>query len=467
VHQCIRQNAPAEQDTTLIRIANGQGFWGDSPDAPVDQVRRGPIDYLTLDYLAEVTMSILQKQRSRDPEAGYARDFVGVVDQILPDLTAKNIRLVANAGGLNPEGCRKAVRSVASRHGIDVRIATVSGDDITNRIDELLERGVEFRNIDTGAPLSAIRDLVRSASVYFGAFPIAQALNSGAQIVITGRCADAALVLGPMIHEFGWKPNDWDKLAAGIVAGHAVECGAQGSGGNCQDDWESIPALDDIGYPIVEAEPDGSFVITKHSGTGGRVTVASVSEQMVYEIGDPRMYLTPDCTADFTSFRLMQAGPDRVRCTGVRGAPATSSYKVSISFAAGYRAIGWVAYAWPDAYRKAQAGAQILRDRLSRMGLEFDSVHSELLGANACHGIPTAEPSAQLAAELPEVVMRFGVRSKNKADVERFTKEIAPLVLSGPPSVTGLGSGRPKVEEVMAYWPALIGKTEVSPVVSI
>jgi hypothetical protein len=451
----------------LIRIANGQGFWGDSPDAPVEQVRRGPIDYLTLDYLAEVTMSILQKQRARDPEAGYARDFVEVVDRILPDLAAKNIRLVANAGGLNPESCRHAVRAVAMRHGIDAPVAIVSGDDITDRIDELLERGVEFRNMDTGEPLSVIRNRVRSASVYFGAFPIAHALDGGARIVITGRCADAALVLGPMIHEFGWKSGEWDKLAAGIVAGHAIECGAQGSGGNCQDDWETIPALEDIGYPIVEAEPDGSFVITKHAGTGGRVTVASVTEQLVYEIGDPRAYLTPDCSADFTSFRLSAAGPDRVRCTGVRGRAATSTYKVSISYAAGFRAIGSVAYAWPDAYTKAQAGARILGERIARLGLEFDAVHSELLGANACHGIAASEPSPELAAQLPEVVMRFGVRSNNRAAVERFTKEIAPLVLSGPPSVTGLGAGRPKVEEVMAYWPALIPKVDVEPVVTL
>ena len=280
------------------------------------------------------------------------------------------------------------------------------------------------------------------------------------------KAGELDVVLGPMIHEFGWKPDEWDRLAAGIVAGHAIECGAQGSGGNCQDDWATIPDLADIGYPIVEANADGSFVVTKHAGTGGRVTVASVTEQLVYEIGDPRAYLTPDCGADFTSFHLAREGANRVRCTGVKGLPATPSYKVSISFAAGFRALGSVAYAWPDAYEKAKAGARILRERLDRMGLEFDAVHSELLGANACHGIAAAEPSPELAAQLPEVVMRFGVRSKNRAAVDRFTKEIAPLVLSGPPSVTGLGAGRPKVEEVMAYWPALIPKSEVSPVVS-
>src|ERR1035438_6833005 len=218
----------------MIRIANGQGFWGDSIDAPVEQIRRGPIDYLTLDYLAEVTMSILEKQRARDPEAGYARDFVDLIDRILPELVAKNIRVVANAGGLNPLACRRAVLRAAEKHGLSIRVGTVTGDDITGCLDDLMARGIEFRNMDTGAPLSDVRDRVRSANVYFGAFPIAQALGRGAQIVVTGRCVDAALALGPMIHEFGWRADDWNRLAAGVVGGHAIECGAQATGGECQ-----------------------------------------------------------------------------------------------------------------------------------------------------------------------------------------------------------------------------------------
>ena len=254
--------------------------------------------------------------------------------------------------------------------------------------------------MDTGEPLAAIRAQVERANVYFGAFPVAEALGLGAEIVITGRVADAALTLAPMIHEFGWKETDWDKLTAGIVAGHAIECGAQVTGGNCQVDWETIPDLADIGYPIVEAEPDGTFSVTKHAGTGGRVTVASVKEQLLYEIGDPTQYITPDCVADFTTVHLDQAGPDRVRFTGIEGRPATNYYKVSISYTNGYKAMGSLVYTWPDAYKKARAADQILRQRLSRLGLRFDEIRTEFLGANACHGIPSAEPTPEIEPHL-------------------------------------------------------------------
>jgi hypothetical protein len=451
----------------VIRIANGQGFWGDSLEAPVEQIRRGPIDYLTLDYLAEVTMSILQKQRTRDPQAGYARDFVDLIARVLPDLKDRRVRVIANAGGINPMGCRDAVLDRAARQSIPLKVATVTGDDITDRLDQFMKRGIELKNMDTGEPLSAIRAQVERANVYFGAFPVAEALGLGAEIVITGRVADAALTVAPMIHEFGWKETDWDKLTAGIVAGHAIECGAQVTGGNCQADWETIPDLADIGYPIVEAEPDGTFSVTKHAGTGGRVTVASVKEQLLYEIGDPTQYITPDCVADFTTVHLDQAGPDRVRFSGIAGRPATNYYKVSISYTAGYKAMGSLVYTWPDAYKKARAADQILRQRLTRLGLRFDEIRTEFLGANACHGIPSAEPSPEIEPHLPEVVLRVGVRSENRAAVDRFTREIAPLVLNGPPGVSGLGLGRPRVEEIVAFWPALIPKSEVRPEVAI
>ena len=451
----------------MIRIANGQGFWGDSLEAPVEQIRRGPIDYLTLDYLAEVTMSILQKQRTRDPQAGYARDFVDLIARVLPDLKERRVRVIANAGGINPMGCRDAVLDRAARQNIPLKVATVSGDDITDQLDQLMKRGIELKNMDTGEPLSAIRAQVERANVYFGAFPVAEALGLGAEIVITGRVADAALTLAPMIHEFGWKETDWDKLTAGIVAGHAIECGAQVTGGNCQVDWETIPDLADIGYPIVEAEPDGTFCVTKHAGTGGRVTVASVKEQLLYEIGNPAQYITPDCVADFTTVHLDQAGPDRVRFTGIEGRPATNYFKVSISYTAGYKAMGSLVYTWPDAYKKARAADQILRQRLTRLGLRFDEIRTEFLGANACHGIPSAEPTPEIEPHLPEVVLRVGVRSENRAAVDRFTREIAPLVLNGPPGVSGLGLGRPRVEEIVAFWPALIPKSEVRPEVAI
>jgi hypothetical protein len=296
---------------------------------------------------------------------------------------------------------------------------------------------------------------------------VAEALRRGADIVITGRVTDTGLALAPMVHEFSWKQDDWDRLAAGTIAGHTIECGAQCTGGNCQVDWETIPNLADVGYPIVESEADGTFVVTKHAGTGGRVTVDSVKEQLLYEMGDPKEYITPDCVADFTTIRLESAGLDRVRFSGIKGRPATPFYKVSVSYFAGFKALGSLVYAWPDAYKKAHAAEKILRQRLDRLGLHFDAVRAEFLGANACHGIAAAEPPPEVAPHLPEVVLRFGVRSENRAAVERFTREIAPLALNGPPVVSGLGSGRPHVEEVVAYWPALLPKTEVKPEVTL
>src|SRR5205085_1410555 len=416
-----------------IRIANGQGFWGDSLEAPIEQVRRGPIDYLTLDYLAEITMSIMQKQRARDPRQGYARDFVTMIEQVLPDLVERNVKVVANAGGVNPEACRDAVIDVARRSGFGgrVRVGIVAGDDIMHRLDDFISRGVELKNLDTQEPLAAIRPLVQSANVYFGGRPVAECLDQGGQVVICGRVTDTGLSLGPMIHEFKWPADAWDLLAAGTIAGHTVECGAQCTGGNCLIDWQTIPDLADVGYPIIEAQADGTFVITKHEGTGGRVTVASVKEQLLYEMGDPREYITPDCVADFTSIQLDQAGADRVRFTGIRGRPFTPFYKVSISYTAGFKAIGSLAYGWPDAYRKARAAEQILRQRLDRLGLRFDALRAEFLGANACHGIGAAEPTPEIEPRLAEVVLRFGVRSENRAVVDRFTREISPLALNG------------------------------------
>src|SRR5256714_1199414 len=320
-----------------IRIACGQGFWGDLLDAPVRQVNEGPIDYLMLDYLAEVTMSIMQKQRARDPSAGYARDFVPLMREILPACVERRIRVTANAGGVNPAGCAEAVRDVARELGLAgrLKIGTVTGDDILNRLDELLERGVELRNMDTGEPLSTVRARVQSANAYLGAWPIVEALGRGANVVVTGRATDTGLTLAPLIHEFGWGETDWDKLAAGTVAGHIIECGAQCTGGNCQYEWQSIPDLARVGFPIVEVSADGTFIVTKHEGTGGRVNVPSVKEQLVYEMGDPANYITPDCVADFTTIRLEDAGRDRVRVFGVGGRPATEFLKVSISYSAG------------------------------------------------------------------------------------------------------------------------------------
>ncbi|MBC7798820.1 MAG: DUF1446 domain-containing protein [Pyrinomonadaceae bacterium] len=448
-----------------IRVASGQGFWGDLLTAPVDQVRGGQIDYLMLDYLAEVTMSILQKQRSRNPEFGYARDFVDLMREILPDCVEKNIKVTANAGGVNVKGCAEAVKNVAHELGLSgkVKIGVVTGDDILPQLDEMLGRGVELKNMETGEPLSAIRDKVQSANVYLGAKPLVEALNQGAQIVIGGRMTDTGLTLAPLAHEFGWSFDDFDKMSAGTIAGHIIECGAQCSGGNCQFDWQNIPDLANVGFPIVEATANGEFVITKHDGTGGRINIPSIKEQLLYEMGDPKSYITPDCVADFTSINLQNDGANRVKVFGIKGKPATEFYKVSISYSAGYKAVGTLVYSYPDAYAKAVLADKILRERLERLGLKFDLIHTEFVGANATHGHLSGEPNA----DAPEIQLRFGVRGQDKSAIERFTKELAPLVLTGPPSVTGFAGGRPKVEEIVAYFPALIPKTEITTKVEI
>jgi hypothetical protein len=448
-----------------VRVAGGQGFWGDLPIAPVEQVRGGQIDYLMLDYLAEVTMSIMQKQRARDANAGYARDFVSLMREILPDCVEKNIKVLSNAGGVNVEGCAEALRQTAVELGLSgkVKIGVITGDDVLPRLDEFLENGIEIKNMETGEPLSAIRDKVQSANVYLGARPLVEALAQGAQIIVGGRLTDTGLTLAPLMHEFDWSFDDWNKVATGTIAGHIIECGAQASGGNCQFDWQNIPDLANVGFPIVEAFPDGEFVITKHEGTGGRVNIPSIKEQLLYEMGDPHEYITPDVVADFTTIHLKNDGPDRVRVYGIEGKPNTEFYKVSIAYSAGWKAVGTLVYAYPDAYEKAKLADKILRARLEKLGLKFDTILTEFVGVNATHGHLAGEPRR----DIPEVQLRFGVRGQSKADVERFTKELAPLILTGPPAVTGFAGGRPKVEEIMAYFPALIPKTLIETKVEI
>lgn len=448
-----------------VLVANGQGFWGDSILAPVRLVNEGPLDYLTLDYLAEVTMSIMQKLRSRNPQAGYATDFVKLIDRILPQLVAKKIKVVANAGGVNPAACMAAVMEAVKKHGFHgVTVGIVEGDDILGRLDELMAGGERFANMDTGALLSSVRGDVTSANVYLGAFPIAEALDRGAQIVITGRGTDPGLVLGPLIHEFGWQSGDHDLLAAGTVAGHIVECGAQCTGGNYTD-WRNVPDMARIGYPIIEAAPDGTFAITKHEGTGGIVNESAVAHQLAYEMGDPRAYLGPDCSADFTSIRLAQDGRDRVRVSGVRGARPTDTYKASISYRDGYKAIGELTICGPDALDKARLCADIVWKRLAMDGCEFAPEEKlvELVGANVCHaGIAAADRK-----DPTEIHLRMGVSSRDEAKVDRFGMEIVPLVTSGPPGVTGFAGGRPKATEVIGFWPALVSKSKIRSKVTV
>ncbi len=436
----------------MIRIANGQGFWGDWLEAPVRLIEEGPIDYLALDYLAEVTMSILQKQKQADPNLGYARDFPPLIGRIARRMRERGVTVIANAGGVNPVACAREVARLAP----GIKVAVVLGDDVSGRIGEFLDKGYEMRDMDTGEPLAGIRERILSANAYIGAFAMAEALSTGANVVVAGRCTDTALTLAPMIHRFGWTPDDYDRLAAGTIAGHIIECGAQCTGGNCQVEWQSIPDMANIGYPIVEAEPDGGFVVTKHASAGGRVSADSVKEQLLYELGDPKRYITPDCIADFTSIRLSEAGPDRVRVGGIKGGERPPSLKLSIAYANGWKAIGTLVYSWPQALEKARAADAIVRARLERLGLHFEEVYTEYFGVNACHG-----SAAPANPDAPEVQVRIGVRGQDKKAVDRFTRELIPLVLNGPPGATGFGEGKPAVREIVAYWSALIPREEI------
>ncbi len=449
-------------DERIVRIANGQGFWGDSVDAPARLVEEGPLDYLTLDYLAEVTMSIMQKQRRRAPNRGYATDFVELVRRILPTLRKQNVRVVANAGGVNPEACREALFEVAREQGAHgLCIGTVMGDDILDQLDELVDSGVPFDNLDDGRPFAEIRGDVLSANVYISSRPLAEALRRGADIVVSGRATDPGLVVAPLMAEFGWKDDRWDLLAAGTVGGHIVECGAQCTGGNFSRWWE-IEGWDRIGYPVLEFSRDGTFVVTKHDGTGGLVTVDTVGEQLVYEMGNPGRYVTPDCVVDFTSIRLEQQGQNRVRVSGIRGSAATDTFKVSISYLQGYKATGTLTISGPDAMAKARICADALWGRLRYSGCEFEETVTEYLGVNSCHGEITPAPEV-----VNEIVLRVGVKDESRAKVERFGKELAPLVTSGPPGVTGFAGGRPKPTEVLGFWPTLIPKRLVKPQVTV
>jgi hypothetical protein len=445
-----------------LRIGNGCGFWGDNLDAPILLAQHGKLDYLTLDYLAELTMSILALQKQRDPQAGYATDFLDVLERLTPILRDQpSLRIVTNAGGMNPAGCAAKAKGILKKASLDKRtVATVTGDDLMRHLDDLLA-GHSLANMETGEALSSIRSRVVSANAYLGAKPIAEALKLGAAIVITGRVADASLTVGPTSYEFGWNWDDWDHLSAGTVAGHLIECGAQVTGG-LWCNWQEVPDFANIGYPIVEIEPSGVFRVTKPINTGGRVNRETVAEQLLYEVADPAAYLTPDATVDFTSVSLRETGSDIVEVSGGRGKPATDSYKVSIAYRDGFMASGMLVVAGPDANSKALRSGEMILERVRRAGWNLERTNIERLGGGDC--MPGVVPRAK---EPPEVVLRVSVHDSRREAVERFTKEFAPLVTSGPPGIAGYATGRPVVREVFAYWPALLDKQAVPPKVQL
>jgi hypothetical protein len=447
-----------------VLVGNGQGFWGDSMLGPVRLVREGPLDYLTLDYLAEVTMSIMQKARARDASAGYATDFVRMLERILPECRERCIKVIANAGGVNPRACGEATLAVAHKLGLSgLRVGVVEGDDILDRVGEFVDAGESFTNLDTGEPLGERLDTIQSANVYLGAQPIVDALAQDADVVITGRCADAALTAAPLIHEFGWRADDYDKLSSAMIAGHIIECGTQCTGGNFEG-WRAVPDFDNIGYPVLEGRRDGSFVVTKHDHTGGLVDTDTVIAQILYEIGDPRRYVTPDVVVDFTSLALRSDGKDRVLVEGATGAAPTDTFKVSMTMHDGYKGVGQLTVVGPDAVEKARLTAALLFSRLAREGVEFADACRvvECIGAGAC-----LDERRDLDTDPLEVVLRIAVRDADRRRIDRWGMELASLLLSGPPGLTGFAGGRPKASEVLAHWPALVARSRVTPVVTV
>jgi hypothetical protein len=451
-----------------VRVAGGQGFYGDHVGSTRTLLEAG-VDYLCLEALAELTLAILQKDRQRDEALGYTRDLPAYLSIALPYVADRRTKVITNAGGINPVGAGRAAVETAKRLGISgIRIATVVGDDLTGRVQELtgVAGSGALANAETGEPWSSFPGELLFASAYLGAGPIVSALADGADVVITGRTADPSLFLAPLVYEHGWAADDWDRLAAGIVVGHLCECSGQSTGGNLSGEWWTVPEPWNFAYPIAECEADGTAVLTKASGTGGRVDFDTVRHQLLYEVHDPAAYLTPDVVADFTSVSVDDLGNNRVRLSGVRGSAATPTYKALFTYPYGWSGESRVAFSWPDAYAKARAAAAIFRRRVEIAGHVVDDWLEEYWGVNALHG-PTVPLDG--ADEAPEVIVRLAWRCGDQATAARVGREMAPMALSAPPwGLTGTGRGMGgAASQLMGLWPALVDKAAVDPGVAI
>ena len=444
----VNERYPDLKDT--IRIGNAGGYWGDDLSALKRQLTGGPLDYITMDFLAEITMSILQKARKANPEHGYAVDFLDQLDECLPIIAETKTKVITNAGGINPIELGRKIVELARKKNIQIKVGVVYGDDILPDLDELAGAGEKFTNMETGEQFSEVRSRITSANVYLGAEPVVTALKAGCQIIVTGRVTDTGITLAPMIHEFGWATNDWDKIAAGVVAGHIIECGTQASGGNLSD-WKSVKGFDTIGYPIIEMVASGTFVVTKHIGTGGAVTEKTVKEQLVYEMGDPANYISPEGIARFDSVQLKQAGKNRVKVWGIKGKPEPSLLKVSMSHDDGWKASGEILVCGPDVQKKA---AVISRAFWKRLGLVYEATRTEMIGTGSIW------PKALQNSDTNEILLRFSVRDQDQRKVAEFGKLLSAIILSGPAGMAVTG-GRPKPVPVVAYWPALIARTKI------
>lgn len=440
-----------------IRIGGASAFWGDSMVAAPQLLAQGEVDYLIFDYLAEITMSIMARMRAKDPTQGYATDFVAVtMKRLLPELARRKVKVVANAGGVNPAACATAIRALIAEAGLSLKVGVVLGDDLLPQIDRLKS---QLEPMQQGAEMPP---KFMSANAYLGAAPIAAALKAGADIVVTGRCVDSALVLGPLLHEFGWDLRDFDRLAAGSLAGHIIECGAQASGGLFTD-WRDVTDWDNIGYPIAEISDDGSFIVTKPNNTGGLVSFGTVAEQLVYEIGDPACYMLPDVTCDFTAVKIEAIGEHRVRVSNARGRPPSDRYKVSATYLDGFRAVAHMTIGGVDAREKAERSAAAILKRTRRIFAtlnlsDYRSTSIEILGTEAMYG-PQATAGARTARE---VVMKLAVSHADKTALEIFSREIAPAGTSFSPGTTGFFGGRPTPQPVVRLFSCFIPKASLS-----
>jgi len=439
-----------------IRIANAGGFWGDDLGVLRRQLEGGEVDYISSDFLAEVTMSILRKQQLKNEAMGYVGDFVNQIVDVAELLKEKKVRMLTNAGGINPLACARKILSELKAKGVDLKIAVVIGDNIIERIDEFYPDKADFIDMETGDDFAHIKEHIQSANVYLGVPPLLKALESGADLILAGRVTDTSITMAPLIYELGWDLNDWDKLAAGLVAGHIIECGAQASGGNFTD-WKKVEKWDNMGYPIVEVNQDGSFEVYKHPNTGGLISRDTIREQLVYEMGDPKHYISPDVVADFSQLELKELSPNRVLVQNAKGYPSTHFLKVSMAYEDGYKAVSSIVISGGRVLNKAREFEKIFWQRLN---IKYRKTNTEYIGYNACHQdlVEDIDPN--------EILLRFSVYDDDVDKIKAFSMSIAPLILSGPPGVAVTG-GRARHQQVITYWPTLIPKSLIQTTVHI
>ena len=443
-----------------IAIGGGQGFWGDSPDAAIHMIRKGDIQYMACDFLAELTLSIMAKQQLKDPSKGYAPDFVTrILKEAGREAWEKKIKICTNAGGMNIQGCVDAIKGFATEQDMKgYKIGYVTGDDIKDKIPQLLKDGWTFPNFDYDGDFTQILDKIYNCNAYIGHEGVEEAIAAGADVVVTGRAADSALFLAPFAYEFGWADDDWDNLARGIMAGHLLECGGQGAGGNYMYDWRSVPRMEDLGFPIAEITDD-TFEITKAPDCGGIICEQSCKEQFLYEVLDPANYITPVVHVDISRATITQVGENRVRIGNIHGKQRPDTLKLCVGYHKGWKTVSMLSFAWPDAYEKARYCADIIMKKMEKRGMKADDVHISFIGVNSLH-LGVADMSEETLKNLNECVMRIAVFSEDKSECMKIIPEISPMQLNGPPGASFFG-GRAHVQEVMALWPTTIPREAV------